>query len=132
MQLRIYLDMIALTWNDDARAILAYVACSERNRAQDRTLPIFTRARQKRAAKAKWAIAICQGFLRATQTTFLTGPLGPSSTLVVIWCCVEENNVAMYEGVASSLGHNGDQETVKMCLKAPLAQHHHADRSYFS
>ena len=41
MQLRIYLDMVAFTWNDDARAILAYVACSERNRAQDRTLPIF-------------------------------------------------------------------------------------------
>ena len=71
VQLRIYLDMVALTWNDDARAILAYVACcSERNRAQDRTLPIFTRARQKRAAKAQWAIAICQGFSRATQTTF--------------------------------------------------------------
>ena len=62
----------------------------------------------------------------------LKGLLGPSSALVVIWCCVEENNVAMYEGVASSLGHNGDQETVEMCLKAPLAQHHHADRSYFS
>ena len=53
VQLRIYLDMVAFTWNDDARAILAYVACSERNRAQDRTLPIFTRARQKRAAKAR-------------------------------------------------------------------------------
>ena len=62
----------------------------------------------------------------------LKGLLGPSSALVVIWCCVEENNVAMYEGVASSLGHNGDQETVEMCLKAPLAHHHHASRSYFS
>ena len=50
-QLRIYLDMVALTWNDVARAVLAYVACSERNRAQDRTLQIFTRARQKRELK---------------------------------------------------------------------------------